>query len=1247
MHSGYPTKVEYQEAFEQSCLDAVEDMVRIHRNHPSIAVWSMGNECFFSDTKDDSGADLHEKKKSLITRMAKKAKELDPTRAVGLGGTQRSGYDRIEGIEVAGYNGDGASIAAYQNPGIPNMVAEYGSHTANRSENDGYRIYYDHVQNDGNGNATQYSWRAGISLWCAFHHGSLAARSYGDMGFVDYYRLPLKAWYYYRNKYNPEHPEPEFSQSGTPVKVVLEASDTELKDDGTQDTHLVATLVDENGNWIGEKRKITLKVLSGPGVFPTGKTFVLDPDSENKSMLDGRGAIEFRSYYAGPTVIEASAEGLASSTVEITTTGSSADEQEPAEETLYGAFMNNSGIVLTDIEEAPAYELRNLAGVPCTSSSGEDLREKVLDQDPSTSWVAENPGPGEYVDVTMEHGEVIVYRAAVLFNGEKLPFTLQGKGADEEEWTTLASYDANTIQNAPEQEIFFGTKPFRNIRVLFDRISEEQTAQFAELKIWSLKSVDEPILTGYQYLSDLELPEGILKNKLADGSAITVNGKRYKKGVTLQGTKELTLDNFTKEEGGYGAFEAIAYNGFSSAVQLQLEAKGQTILEKTLNPGEVLPLCLSIWKCPGLTIRTSGSGALTLADARFRGVVRKVSAKEMEASFISAYETLVPGTVFSGTLSLESATDQEAEVLVQLLDENGSLLDLESIPLSLQKGEKQDAQISVKIPEELQEGSSLRLFVWNPTTLQLLSETIYTTTMNGTEADKYPAEETEPITLPEKTTEVYGREMEQTGEWGFWTPASGSRAGYETFVETNNWQNTALSYTFTGKQVTVYAKKDGSQKGAEVWIDGELKETVTTTATDGRNSYEVVYISQLMDNAEHTIRLVPVGKFGFDALSILSNDTVAQTPADPDLLDGQAEFVGKDEALIKNGTWNYWNTSKLECGYETYTNTAGDSLRLSFTGTGVSLVAKVDGSKTGAEIRVDGKLLATVNTKGSPDAYTEVFSTDALAFGEHVLEVKTLGAFGFEKIITRYGHPEDRSTLESLVTEASALQEEDYADGFDDLQTALASAVLVLKSFAYSQSEVNEAAAELSEAMENLIPVNSTDQTVLKAAMLHALQAAEAEELDGQSENLNAFVTAFEEARVLLADPLANEETSSAAAAALEEAIQAVLKKTESQVNKTLLEMAVAQAHVLDTPENLEGVNELVVRSFHTCLEEAEAVLADEQACQEEVNAAWLNLTRAIQMLSFKTDKTQLAALKAECEVLLENAPENSAPLRK
>src|SRR5664279_6322676 len=47
--SAYPPKPENQPAFDQSVKDSLCDMIRIHRNHPSIIVWSMDNEVFFTE----------------------------------------------------------------------------------------------------------------------------------------------------------------------------------------------------------------------------------------------------------------------------------------------------------------------------------------------------------------------------------------------------------------------------------------------------------------------------------------------------------------------------------------------------------------------------------------------------------------------------------------------------------------------------------------------------------------------------------------------------------------------------------------------------------------------------------------------------------------------------------------------------------------------------------------------------------------------------------------------------------------------------------------------------------------------------------------------------------------------------------------------------------------------------------------------------------------------------------------------
>lgn len=61
---------------------------------------------------------------------------------------------------------------------------------------------------------------------------------------------------------------------------------------------------------------MTLTVESGPGEFPTGKSITFTPGTDI-DLIDGCAAIEFRSYYAGKTVIKASSPGLKGDNLQI------------------------------------------------------------------------------------------------------------------------------------------------------------------------------------------------------------------------------------------------------------------------------------------------------------------------------------------------------------------------------------------------------------------------------------------------------------------------------------------------------------------------------------------------------------------------------------------------------------------------------------------------------------------------------------------------------------------------------------------------------------------------------------------------------------------------------------------------------------------------------------------------------------------------------------------------------------------
>lgn len=73
----------------------------------------------------------------LLKRMVDLTHQLDPSRPAAIGGAQRPlGDERIDKIgDIGGYNGDGATQPDFQNPGIPNVVSEYGSVTAERPGN--------------------------------------------------------------------------------------------------------------------------------------------------------------------------------------------------------------------------------------------------------------------------------------------------------------------------------------------------------------------------------------------------------------------------------------------------------------------------------------------------------------------------------------------------------------------------------------------------------------------------------------------------------------------------------------------------------------------------------------------------------------------------------------------------------------------------------------------------------------------------------------------------------------------------------------------------------------------------------------------------------------------------------------------------------------------------------------------------------------------------------------------------------
>ena len=300
--SAYPVDEADQIPFEESVIRSLRDMIRINRNRPSIVCWSLCNEVFFSDGR------VLPNVRDFLKRLTKIAHDADPTRPAAVGGAQRGQVDHCG--DIAGYNGDGERIREYQNPGIPNVVSEYGSSIELRPGkfDAGYEAF-GHITG-----RKEYDWRSGEIIWCGIDHGSMGGR-FGWMGVMDYFRLPKRRWYYYRETFRGVK-HPEWPVDGTPAKVVLTSDKDSMRADGTDDVQLIATIVDADGRELSNCPDVTFRVISGPGEFPTGRSISFNRDSDI-AIRDGKCSIDFRSYYSGETVIEASSPGIESSRITV------------------------------------------------------------------------------------------------------------------------------------------------------------------------------------------------------------------------------------------------------------------------------------------------------------------------------------------------------------------------------------------------------------------------------------------------------------------------------------------------------------------------------------------------------------------------------------------------------------------------------------------------------------------------------------------------------------------------------------------------------------------------------------------------------------------------------------------------------------------------------------------------------------------------------------------------------------------
>ncbi|XHR31306.1 MAG: glycoside hydrolase family 2 TIM barrel-domain containing protein [Chthoniobacteraceae bacterium] len=464
----YPANPADQPEFEASVKRQLGEMIRMYRNHPSVIVWSMGNETFFSDKA------VMPKVKTFLKELVIFSHQCDPTRPVAIGGAQRPlNEDRIDLVgDVAGYNGDGSSQAAFQNPGVPSVVSEYGSTTAIRPGK--YEPGWGSLAKD-NGQAV-YPWRAGQAIWCMFDHGSIAGANLGRMGIVDYFRIPKRAWYWYRNEYR-HIPPPPWPGNGQAAALTLSADKTTLKSvEGTDDAQISVTVLDATGKPTSQSPEVTLTIESGPGEFPTGPAITFAPKSDI-AILEGKAAIEFRSYDAGKTFIRATSPGLKDATIEITSQGTPAfiaGQTPPVQARPYVRFTGGA---------TPASVIRVGFQNPVNASSETPGHGSSLanDGDAATCWQAGSGDRNAWWQVDMEKTMKVQSVKIVFPTDGPRPFRVEVSQNRESGWTPVAEDDGGTARERVVPVASGISAEF--LRVIFPNQPGTAPAAISELEI--------------------------------------------------------------------------------------------------------------------------------------------------------------------------------------------------------------------------------------------------------------------------------------------------------------------------------------------------------------------------------------------------------------------------------------------------------------------------------------------------------------------------------------------------------------------------------------------------------------------------------------------------------------------------------------------------------------------------------------------------------------------------------------------
>lgn len=233
----------------------------------------------------------------------------------------------------------------------------------------------------------------------------------------------------------------------------------------------------------------------------------------------------------------------------------------------------------------------------------------------------------------------------------------------------------------------------------------------------------------------------------------------------------------------------------------------------------------------------------------------------------------------------------------------------------------------------------------------------------------------------------------------------------------------------------------------------------------------------------------------------------------------------------------------------------------------------------------------------------------------------------------------NKETLKEQIAQARGRKPEDgyqfTKETEKQLQEAIQAAEAIVAKETATKEEVSEALSALETAMAQLkeIPLVNKDQ--LQEVVKRAQQVTPSEGHQFTASSLQDLQKALLAAKNTLENPAANQKMIDEAVAELTSAIEG-LQEEALVTDKKALEAMIAKAKAIKPSAGKEFTSESKAR-LTEAIDQAEGILADKNARQDQIDTAEKNVKTALDSLEeqvLQTDKTKLKELLQKAETL-------------